>query len=64
MNSGIFCSWIMLVTSYLYGNQNDSEMKKPQNLEDVKAYAFGFFMIGVAMLTPFALIAILKLLVQ
>jgi len=39
-------------------------MKKPQNLEDVKAYAFGFFMIGLAMLTPFALIAILKLLVQ
>jgi len=39
-------------------------MKKPQNLEDVKAYGFGFFMIGVAMLTPFALIAILKLLVQ
>lgn len=35
-------------------------MKKPQSLEDYKAYAFGFTMLGVLFLAPFAIIKLLS----
>ena len=35
-------------------------MKKPQSLEDYKAYAFGFAMIIAFFLTPFAIIKLLS----
>lgn len=39
-------------------------MKKPTSLEDYKAYAFGFTLVGIAFLSPFAVMAILKTLLQ
>jgi len=39
-------------------------MKKPTTLEDYKAYAFGFALITIALLTPFAIMAIIKSLLQ
>jgi hypothetical protein len=38
---------------------NNQEMKKPTTLEDYKAYAFGFTMIIVIGLTPFAILKVL-----
>jgi hypothetical protein len=35
-------------------------MKKPTSLEDYKAYAFGFTLIGGCCLTPFAIIKLLS----
>jgi hypothetical protein len=39
-------------------------VKKPQTLEDYKAYAFGFAMITVLFLTPFAIVSLLNSLLQ
>jgi len=39
-------------------------MKKPTSLEDYKAYAFGFTMIAVLCLAPFAIVSLLNSLLQ
>lgn len=39
-------------------------MKKPQSIEDYKAYAFGFTMISVLFLAPFAIVALLQIVLQ
>tara|TARA_R110000868_G_scaffold41319_2_gene141352 strand:+ start:3238 stop:3357 length:120 start_codon:yes stop_codon:yes gene_type:complete len=39
-------------------------VKKPTSFEDYKAYAFGFVLIGVVLITPFAIIATINFLVQ
>tara|TARA_R110002126_G_scaffold9298_2_gene42371 strand:- start:306 stop:422 length:117 start_codon:yes stop_codon:yes gene_type:complete len=35
-------------------------MKKPTTIEDYKAYAFGFSLITVMLITPFAIIKLLS----
>jgi len=39
-------------------------MKSPKTIEDYKAYTFGFTMIAVLFLAPFAIVSLLKVVLQ
>ena len=41
-----------------------TKVKKPTTLKDYKAYAFGFTVIAILCVTPFAIMAILKTILQ